>query len=174
MPSAYAFCRGSAILAPIFIFCISGCLSTSQERDTICSEIAAFANASTDFDVHLVELTNDWGCNYQKQKGGEFAMACKTCTHGTYDPAKKLCSYLMENTSTEFPANNFRRALSCLDTQYYVSPNSRTSVERLSNREIWSSHAKLAKAGILVGVDYIINIKDSPEVLRISARRRKS
>jgi hypothetical protein len=177
MPAARTLSRRvSAIMVAISTLCLFGCLSAAQEdRDTICSEIAAFANASTDLDVHVVELGNDWGCNFQKPENSEeLWMACKTCTHGTYVPAEKLCGYLIKNTSTEFPAHNFSRALACLDTGYHVSPNSRESVERLSNRTIWSSHAKLTNAGIVVGVEYIINVKDSPEILRISVRRRRS
>ena len=140
----------------------------------MCPAIAAFANASTDSAVHWVDLTNDWGCDFHKpDNNDEYEMACKTCTHGDYAPAKQLCSYLMEHTSTEFPSVNFKRALACLNTQYHVSAWSHPSVERLSNRPIWSDHATMVRAPVVVGVEYLTDLKDSPEILRISAKRRQ-
>jgi hypothetical protein len=156
------------------IICISGCFSSAQgAHDNLCREIAAFANASVDKVIHTVELTNDWGCDFQKPENGELhSLACKGCAHGGYIPAKKLCSYSMQNTSTEFPDTNFRSALACLNTQYYISPHSRSSVERLSNRAIWSNHAQGTHVGISVGVEYSLDVKESPEILTIFAQRR--
>ena len=74
--------------------------------------------------------------------------------------------------STEFPEFNFKRALDCLNTAYNFSPRSQASVERLSNRPIWSDHAELVKARVAVGVEYLTDVKDSPAILKISAKRR--
>ena len=154
-----------------------GCFSPAQSaHDNLCREIADFANASLDTAIHSVELTNDWGCDFYKGEPpdpGELPpFGCKGCVHGGYDPAKKLCSYLLANTSTEFPDLNFKSVLECLNTQHHISLHSRTSVKRLSNRAIWSTHAQGVHAGIFVGVEYSLDVEDSPEILKILARVR--
>jgi hypothetical protein len=94
------------------------------------------------------------------------------CKHGDDAPSKQLCTYLMEHTWTEFPDINFKRALGCLNTAYNFSTKSQASVERVSNRSIWSDHAELVKPRVVVGVEYLTNAKDSPAILKISAKRR--
>lgn len=166
--------KGMMVAAVGFLFTLAGCNSIApDEHDQMCPAIAAFANASKDSTVRSVELANDWGCNFDKSDNeGGFAMGCKACKHGDDTPSKQLCSYLMQNTSTEFPDGNFKRALDCLNTAYNFSARSPSSVERLSNRVFWSDHADFVKDRVVVGVEYLTNIKDSPEVLKISAKRR--
>ena len=86
------------------------CASTSQKRDSLCDEIAAFANARAGHGTRSVRLMTDWG---ETSKG---------CQHGGDPPGKKLCSYLLKNSSTEFAAVNYRRALTCLGNAVPGSP----------------------------------------------------
>jgi hypothetical protein len=153
---------------------VAGCVSTDpKEQDQMCPAITAFANASSDSTIRSVELTNDWGGRFCKSEDeNEVALACKACQHGDDAPSRQLCAYLMENTSTEFPDGNFKRALDCLNTPYNFSLRSRSSAERLSNRVIWSDHADWVRARVVVGVEYLTDVKDSPAILRISAKRR--
>jgi hypothetical protein len=154
----------------------AGCVgSRPEELDQTCPAIAAFANASTHSTVRSVELTNDWGGLFCKSEDeNEVAIACKTCKHGDDAASKELCAYLMENTSTEFPDGNFKRALACLNTGYSFSTRSPGAVDRLSNRVFWSDHAKFTTPRIVVGIEYLTHVKNSPDILRIWAKRRKS
>jgi hypothetical protein len=154
-------------------FGLTGCVaSVPDEPDLMCPAIAAFANASKDSTIRSVELINDWSCNFYKGiTESELDFGCKGCKHEDYVPAKELCSYLMENTSTEFSYVNFKRVLDCLNTANNFSLKSPSSAERLSNRPIWSDHAELAKPRIVIGVEYLTNVLDSPPILKISARK---
>ena len=57
-------------------------------------------------------LITSWGENFKDMP--ELALAAKRCEHGGYEPAKKLCDYLLEHTSTEFPGSNVKKAIACL------------------------------------------------------------
>lgn len=92
----------------------AGAAKTSDERDELCPQLTAFANADPTGARHSVRLGNDWGGQFApRENPDDFVMAYKTCDHDGYSPGKTLCDYLMENTSTEFPVINMRRAMSC-------------------------------------------------------------
>jgi hypothetical protein len=89
----------------------AGCAHKGGPSDDMCPAIAAFANAIADDQEHSVQLKTDWGGMYHKS---EELMFAKECEHGGFAPGKELCAYLLENTSTEFAASNYRRALECV------------------------------------------------------------
>jgi hypothetical protein len=53
-----------------------------------------------------------WGSNFKDDP--EPAIAAKRCEHGGYNPAKNVCTYLMEYGSTEFTGADVKDAVSCL------------------------------------------------------------
>jgi hypothetical protein len=145
-----------------------GCVTTPPDGpDEICSQIAQFANSSADQAVHTVELTTDWGGVFSKEKDLLYE---KNCAHNAYEPGKRLCSYLMANTSIEFPDNNIRRALSCLPDAHSGWRAGR-KVEYTTGR-VTSHRAKYVKAGIVVAVEYSGGTDKAP-TLKISAQRVK-
>jgi hypothetical protein len=132
----------------------------------MCPAIAAFANAS-DAIVHSVRLTTDWGGVYTKSEDpDEWVMAAKSCEHGGFKPGKALCGYLLEETSTEFPAINYRRALRCLNVE--VSGRSPTDDHRLPPSAS-SGHMSGVRRGVLVKVELLHGTETTPPTLKISA-----
>lgn len=96
---------------------LCGCATTADDDDgpdQLCPQLAAFANADETGAVHTVSLGNDWGGQFApKENPDDWVMAYKTCEHDSYGPGKTLCEYLLNNTSTEFPAINLRNAMAC-------------------------------------------------------------
>ena len=68
MPKPNSHWRAGVLTLAGAVSFLFGCASTTQSgRDLMCPAIAAYANASTDSVIHVVELTNDWGCDFHKQ-----------------------------------------------------------------------------------------------------------
>jgi len=86
------------------------CAVTPTETDELCHQIARFANYSPTSAPRTVVLTTDWGGVFSSSD----VMAEKACLHDTDKPGKTLCAYLLSNTSIEFAAVNYRRALACI------------------------------------------------------------
>jgi hypothetical protein len=165
---------GAAVVA--LIVALTGCASSlhaATEPDAICREIADLANASSDGLLHQVRLMNDWGGLYCSSGPDEVAIACKACNHDAYGPGKRLCGYLMENTSTEFSGLNFIRVLRCLSDRYeHLTPG--PEVEGMTNRQIWSTKARWVRPGVSVGVEYLPSEKNEPNTLVVFAQRRRA
>ena len=131
----------------------------------MCAELARFANASRDGEAHSVVLTTDWGSDRLVKKN---MVMEKDCQHGGYAPGAALCVYLVENTSAEFRANNFRRAMSCLGAD--VLPREGVRIERLDGR-VTSSSLKGLKPNIELTVEASVGSERDPPSLTISAER---
>jgi hypothetical protein len=114
-----------------------------------------------------VELSTDWGGVFSNEKG---VIAEKACKHDESTSGKRLCQYLMEDTSTEFAAVNFRRALSCLSgAQIYAGPPE-SRVEYLHGR-ITSYSAKGVQPDVLVWVEFSTGSDDQAPSLKIGAQK---
>ena len=85
-------------------------LAAGNEQDELCSKIAEFAAFSESGVTHAVVLRGGWG--------GETKDTIMThdCRHSAYPPGKKLCKYLLPNSSWEFGVRNAERAAACLDS----------------------------------------------------------
>jgi hypothetical protein len=154
------------LIAPLVV---TGCASLRNQPDGMCAEIARFANSTGDASAHKVELVNDWGgpISQQESQKGDFTLYVKRCDHGGYDPAKVLCAYLMEHTSTEFPYNTVRRALLCLNdpaTSPYTARGAAYSAVTASSRSALYVHPHMQ-----VGLEY----SEEREALIISAQQVK-
>ncbi|MEO8802902.1 MAG: hypothetical protein ABI375_06045 [Rudaea sp.] len=82
----------------------------AKPHDLICANLAAFASAAIAGESHSVVLRGGWGGD---AKG---TIMTHDCQHSGYEPGKKLCIYLLPNSSWEFGAHNAGRALACLDS----------------------------------------------------------
>lgn len=137
------------IFIALFAFTLaSNCASADAKKDALCAELVNFANATEDDALHSVELKTDWSF---RQVENRIFMGSKECDHQQYAPGKELCSYLLKNTSTEFPKINFRRVLACLENSPQILNN--TSVERL-NIKLWSYSVKDVKPNVKIGLEY--------------------
>ena len=86
-----------------------GCSTTAMEReDRICAELATFAQATADGEMHQVVLRGGWGGDSPD------ALMTHDCTHFGYEPGAAFCAYLVPNTSWEFGSRNAERAAACL------------------------------------------------------------
>ena len=152
----------------VVLLTTGGCAALRHQADAMCAEISEFANSSTDRSAHAVDLINDWGgpiAEKESQKEGNYTMYVKQCKHADYDPGKRLCAYLMENTSTEFPDNNVRRALVCLNdpiSRPYTVPRTQYTNVKFSSRT-----ALHVRSNVLVTVAY----SQQEEMLTISAQK---
>jgi hypothetical protein len=112
-------------------------------KDAICSNLAAFASASVAEESHPIVLRGGWGGD------AEDTIMTHECRHSGYEPGKKLCAYLLPNSSWEFGAHNAERAAACLD-----SMDSKRFLDELSSgtspTEITSSLKLLKDKQVLV------------------------
>ncbi|MEO8035713.1 MAG: hypothetical protein ABI837_14855 [Acidobacteriota bacterium] len=96
--------------AIVFFIVLSGCASQRLTRDPLCQELAAFANAARPGETHVVSLETAWG----PTRNAPDALSSLACLDGGYPAGARLCRYLLKNSATEFPTNNFHAAFACL------------------------------------------------------------
>ncbi|MET3928601.1 hypothetical protein ABIE51_000488 [Lysobacter sp. OAE881] len=85
--------------------------ATSGRDDALCGELEEFLASILPDEQRAITLHTYWGA---KEEGDRIVIASRSCEHDDYEPGKKLCAYLMENSSTEFPGYNTQRVLACL------------------------------------------------------------
>ena len=133
------------------ILMLNGCAISSAEVDTMCREIAAFANASGST-AHSVRLTTWGGVYTEAELPDEWRTTAQDCEHDDYEPGKKLCGYLLEDTSLWFPITNYQRALRCLG--FRASGRSSTVDHKLPLSAA-PRHASGVRRGVLVKVELL-------------------
>lgn len=144
----------------------SGCASLRQS-DALCGEMIRFANATTSGTEQSVQFTTDWGGVFSDEND---VFAEKRCEHGDTGPGRRLCGYLMENTSTEFAGLNINRALRCIGAPEI--PEAVRAELQHAAAKFESGEVKSVNDGIVVGVEYAYGREDGPPLLRLFARRR--
>ena len=82
----------------------------SKRKDSLCDNLQAFLASVRPDEKRAITLYTFWGAREESDK---IVMGSKHCEHSDYEPGKKLCDYLMDNSSTEFPGYNVKRVLSC-------------------------------------------------------------
>ena len=85
--------------------------ASSKHKDALCGELEEFLASVRPDEQRTMTLRTYWGA---KEQGDKIVMGSKFCEHNDYEPGKKLCAYLMENSSTEFAGYNTKRFLACL------------------------------------------------------------
>jgi hypothetical protein len=131
----------------------------------MCAELAAFANASHDLTTYSVDLKTDWGGQFEPKTPNTYVMAAKHCDAAGYSPGERLCDYLLQNTSTEFPEINLNRALVCFGAS---GPASNSSIEYAALK-IWSYSAIGVNSNVRIGVEFSPASEKAPPSLRILA-----
>jgi hypothetical protein len=144
---------------------LTACASTPT-RDLMCAEMVRFANGVHREDVREVVLTTDWGGVWSAEQDLMFE---KTCRHEGTRAGKKMCAYLMKNTSTEFAAENINRALDCISAPHIPESNGRPDS---SAARYQSSSVPGLKPGVELGVEYSYGQDDRPPMLKIDAGRK--
>ena len=142
---------------------IASCASTPYRDNDLCSEITSFANTTKIGDEHSVSLTAIWGPTTEHPD----QMSYKHCEHGNYAPGAKLCKYLMSNTSTEFPAINFRRALACINGKRDALAED-IAIDRIDTL-IWRYEPPGAHPGISIGIEFLA-VENRTPTLKLIAK----
>ena len=94
----------------MFSILLSVSASAQKRHDEICSKIADFAASSEPGMSHAIILRGGWGGDTPD------TIMTHECSHSGYAPGKKLCAYLLPNSSWEFGVHNAERAAECLDS----------------------------------------------------------
>ncbi|MBM0103125.1 hypothetical protein JM946_00125 [Steroidobacter sp. S1-65] len=82
-----------------------------KRKDRLCGELSSFLASVKPEVSRSFTLYTFWGAEVE---GDQIVMGAKRCEHNDYEPGKKLCAYLVENSSTEFAGYNVKRVLNCL------------------------------------------------------------
>ena len=164
----YSDVRIGAAALSVLLSLAGGCSTTAPERDEICPEIARFANAWSDYSAHSVVLFTDWGGVFSEDKT---AIAEKTCQRGQDTASRRLCNYLMENTSTEFAEVNMRRALSCLGPGARTDAGGPRSQGEPVTGKVTSLSVPGVRADVRVTVEFSTASTEHPPSLKISAEK---
>lgn len=135
-----------------------------RSRDDLCKEMVQFANASLGGAEYSVRFTSDWGGVFSEE---EDVFAEKRCEHDGFGPGKKLCSYLMENTSTEFARININRALRCLGAP--ETRKSRGGDFKPVAAKVTATDIRGLVQGMKLGIEYAYGFEGRPPLLRIFA-----
>jgi hypothetical protein len=147
---------------------LSSCATKPSEPDDLCGQLQAFAAAQVGSEERSVSLTTDWGGTYaEADENGDKPFFEKRCIRGEDAPSRGLCAYLIDNTSTEFPHTNYRRALRCLGAQFSRNPDSPLPSHYRSSSVL--GHA----LGTELEVSFAEATADSPPTLRVLTRGRR-
>ena len=83
-----------------------------QTKDPLCGPLRDFVRSVGPSEVRDISFHTMWGGNFKDTS--EPAIFAKRCFHHSYDPAKPVCTFLMEHGATEFSDNNVKRVAACL------------------------------------------------------------
>ena len=84
----------------------------SSPSPEFCKVLRAFVTSVQPDETREFTFRTSWGSNFKDDS--EPAIGAKRCEHEGYDPAKSVCTYLMEYGSTEFTGADVKDAVSCL------------------------------------------------------------
>lgn len=159
---------GSLICLLSLLAFASGCASLHASRDSMCPEIAAFANATNDRARHEIVLVNDRPWRTERDESGKEVIitAESKCEHFGYKPGEGLCNYLAEHTSFEFFDANVNRVLVCLRA---AAPTRMVYDLEYEQVLLWSNVAEGARPGVRVGIEFRLGKEDEPPSLKILA-----
>ncbi len=144
------------------ILCSGSLLVQAADQTPLCNQLRDFLHASTKQTSH-VELSMFWGV---RTEGNRIIMSERRCSNSGGDAEKQLCTYLLANSSSEFPSLNLQRAITCL--QGYDPFAGKT---RLIVRDIKLNFYEPKLVDFPVEVELELKSKDDLMLMRISAQR---
>jgi hypothetical protein len=83
--------------------------------DGLCEPLREFVESVKPDETRVLKFHTSWGKNFTDSD--EPAMYAKRCDHDGYEPAKKVCAYLVKFGATEFSGNNAKAAIACLSSR---------------------------------------------------------
>ena len=134
--------------------------ASSKRKDAVCGELAEFLASVRPDERRTVTLHTFWGA---REEGDRIVIGSKSCEHNDYAPGRKLCAYLMENSSTEFSGYNTKRVLACL------APRPGLPNDLRINSGSFSTSFGSRKRGALVDIDLYPDKEPGGMALRLTA-----
>ena len=87
-----------------------------------CKVLRAFVESVEPDEARTFIFRTSWGSNFKDAEAEKPAFFAKRCEHDGYEPAKKVCAYLVEHGSTEFTWINVKDTISCLSGKTKFDP----------------------------------------------------
>lgn len=112
--------KNSARSLAFFLLAIALPAAHASPAPEFCKVLRSFVDSVKPDEQREFTLRTSWGDNFKD--ANEQALAAKRCEHKGYEPAKKVCEYLMENSSTEFSGVNVQDAITCLSKKTRFAP----------------------------------------------------
>ena len=115
-----SFSIWSRVGVQMSIFAVTaGCVQTAFATEPLCVPLLEFVTSVKRDELRELTFRTSWGRDF-KDSLEEDVMYAKRCIHDGYEPAMKVCKYLMEHASVEFAGYNVIAALTCLspETQF--------------------------------------------------------
>lgn len=132
--------------------------SVLADPDKLCKELIDFGNSVTkDAPISVTLLTN-WS---------EFS---KSCAHNNHPQGKKFCSFLINNTSTEFMQINISRVMECLSEEKHNMFNSDLSFD-MATGEFTAYEIKGIASDVSMKINYSFGVEDENPELKITATK---
>ena len=137
----------------VALFLLSGCASSAEFTTDLayCDPLSEFASSVSPGETKTVKYT----------RGGRWLVDhYKSCHAADGDPAgEKYCSWLIENTSTEFMEANVNYLLSCLQGHQIKGSIGNTGIEYWSGK-IGFYKPNLGAKNVEVEVEYLVDYRD--------------
>jgi hypothetical protein len=105
----------------VLLLLVPLCASGAPNQDPLCAPLREFAKSVVAGQTHTVEFHTVWGGDF-KSVTARTMYATRCIDHG-YQPAKVVCTSLMQHGAIEFSGNNAKSAVSCLSSAtHFASP----------------------------------------------------
>lgn len=104
--------KNSARSLAFFLYAAALPAAHASPPPELCKVLRSFVDSIKPNEQREFTFRTSWGENFKDAP--EQAFAAKRCEHNDYEPAKKVCEYLMESSSTEFSGVNVQDAITCL------------------------------------------------------------
>lgn len=128
----------------------------------LCRLLRAFVASTGDDEERAFTFHTAWGHGFTD--ADDSVVSARSCEHGGHEHARRVCDYLMEHGSAEFPGLNAMHAISCLSTKTRFAPGT-----RFHQGHVTFDHGT-ARRGALIDVSLQADADKGSRAFRLSAR----
>lgn len=98
-------------------------LAHASPPPELCRLLRAFVASVGDDEERAFTFHTAWGHGFTGADAS--VVSASACEHGGHEQARRVCEYLMEFGSTEFPGRNAMHAMACLSKRTRFAPGTR-------------------------------------------------